>query len=114
MSYSSRELVTINKDDIIRQGYVDVKVRVSGMRQSHRLHLKKEMTAHGRMPVLVAQHYIPRQELVKLAEQFQLPVKHKDVLAMPKGKMPKDFAEPGTAPAKVTMQADTVEAEIED
>ncbi|MBD3210495.1 hypothetical protein GF318_03890 [Candidatus Micrarchaeota archaeon] len=107
-------MVTINKDEILKKGYVDVKVRAEGMRQSHRLHVKKQQTAHGLVPMLVAQHYIPRKELVKLAEQFQLPVKHKDVVALPKGKMPKDFAEPGTKPAKVKIEADTVEAEVED
>jgi hypothetical protein len=107
-------LVSINKDDILKRGYVDVKVYVQGLRQSHRLKVEKQLTAHGEMPVLVAQHYIPRQELVKLAEQLQLPVKHNDVLAMPRGKMPKDFADPKTKPAKVTLEADEVEAEIED
>jgi hypothetical protein len=107
-------LVSINKEEILKKGFVDVKVYVAGLRQSHRLNVVKQMTPQGQMPVLVAQHYIPRSELVKLAEQLQLPVKHNDVIAFPKGKMPKDFVEPGTAPPKVTMQADTVEAEIED
>lgn len=84
------------------------------MRQSHRLHLKKEQTSQGLMLVLIAQHYIPRQELIKLAEEFQLPVKHKNVVAFPKGKMAKDFVEPGTEPARLSVEADTIEAEIEE
>jgi len=108
-----KELVTINKDEILKQGYVDVKVYVSGLRQSHRLKVVKGRTAHGLVPFLEAKHYIPATELAKLAEQLQLPVKHKDTVVFPKGKMPKDFVIKGTEPS-VSLSSDTVEAEVED
>jgi len=108
-----RELVTINRNEILKQGYIDVKVYVAGLRQSHRLKVVPEKTAHGTVPFLVAQHYIPRTELVKLAEQIQLPLKHKDIVVFPKGKMPKDFVLKGTEP-QVKIEVDAVEAEVED
>ena len=107
-------MVIINKDEILKQGYVDIKVRVTGMRQGQRLHVVEEDSPHGKIPTLVAKHYIPRNELVKLADLFQLPVRHKNNIALPKGKMPKDLAIPGTKPTKVVVESDEIEAEIED
>ncbi len=99
-----RGLVKIN-EEILKRGYVDVKVNVQGMRQSHRLHLKREKTPKGELVYLEAQHYIPNSELVRLANQLNLPVKHKNTLVFPKGKMPKDFV--------LEVQPAEVEAEIE-
>lgn len=103
----------MSRDEILKRGYVDVKVFVSGLRQSHRLKVVKEKTPHGLIAFLVAQHYIPGPQLANLAEQLQFPVKYKNSVAFPRGKMPKDFVEEGTEP-EVTVTAETVEAEIED
>ncbi len=97
---------------ILKQGYIDVKVYVSGLRQSHRLQVVREKTAHGTVPFLVSQYYIPLQELIRLAEQLQLPIKHKDTSVFPRGKALVDFVEdPGVM---ATVQSTTIEAEIED
>jgi len=98
--------------NILKQGYIDVKVYVSGLRQSHRLQVVREKTAHGIVPFLVSQYYIPLQELIRLAEQLQLPLKHKDTTVFPKGKAVVDFVEGPGVSAKV--QSTTIEAEIED
>jgi len=98
------------RDDIIKRGYIDVKVYVTGLRQSHRLNVVMEKTVHGEIPFLVSKLYIPSSELVRLANEFQLPVKHKDTIVFPKGMAPKDFSK-GEVIARV--EADTVEAEIE-
>ncbi len=104
-------MVIINKEQILKQGYVDVKVHVQGLRQSHRLQVVREKTPQGILPYLEAKHYIPTQELVRLAEMLQLPVKHKDTVVFPKGKMPKHFLEKDM---EVKVEAETVEAEVED
>ncbi|GEM_PF-894408 len=109
--YFSQELVTINRDEILEQGFVDVKVNVTGLRQSHRLTVVKEDTKRGVLTYLESRHYIPTQELVRISEMLQLPIKHKTTVVFPKGKMPKDFLEKKET---VTVEAETVEAEIEE
>lgn len=111
MYYSSKELVSINREDILKQGYVDIKVQVTGLRQAHRLQVVKEKTSRGTLTYLAAKHYIPTSELVRIAEILQFPVKHKDTVVFPKGKMPKDFLEKSEG---ITVEAETIEAEIED
>lgn len=101
----------MNKDEIINQGYVDVKVQVAGLRQNHRLTVEKERTSRGILTYLSSKHYIPTQELVRLAQVLQFPIKHNSTIVFPKGKMPKDFLEKAE---DVTVEADTIEAEIED
>lgn len=95
---------------IVEQGFVDVKVLVSGLRQQHRLEVKMEKTPAGEFPVLVSKHYIPATELLRLAEQLQLPVRHNKTIVFPKGKMAGHFI--GRKPT-VKVEAATVEAEVE-
>ncbi len=109
--YFSQELVTINRDEIFEQGFVDVKVNVTGLRQCHRLTVVKEDTNRGILTYLESKHYIPTSELVRISEMLQLPIKHNATVVFPKGKMPKDFLE---KKAVVTVEAETIEAEIEE
>jgi len=106
----------LNPDQILRQGYVDVKVYVSGLRQSHRLEVVKEKTPSGEVPFLVSKYYIPTAELVRLASELNLPIRHKDTIVLPRGKSPSDFAldkvQKKESLAKVEPQ--NVEAEVED
>lgn len=109
-----KELVfMIGRDEILRRGFVDVKVFVSGLRQSHRLTIERERMAQGLVPFLVCKHYIPTPELLRLSEELQLPVKCRDVRVFPRGKMAGDFAEK-VSPLLATAEADTVEAELEE
>jgi hypothetical protein len=94
------------RDEILKRGYIDVKVYVTGLRQNHRLSVSIEKTVHGEVPFLICKNYIPNTELVRLANELMLPIKHNNTLILPKGMTPKDFA-------KVTIEADTIEAEIE-
>jgi hypothetical protein len=100
----------MNNKEIVKQGYIDVKVLVSGLRQHHRLEVKMEKTPAGEIPVLMSKHYIPTTELLRLAEQLELPVRHDKTIVFPPGKMAGHFIEkkPG-----VEVKAATVEAEIE-
>lgn len=88
----------ISKEEILRRGYVDVKVFVSGFRQSHRLEVVREKMSVGIVPFLMSKHYIPTAELVRLAEQLQLPMKHKDIVVFPRGRMAGYFAEKAEEP----------------
>jgi hypothetical protein len=94
------------RDDILKQGYIDVKVYVAGLRQNHRLTVEVERTVHGDVPFLMSKNYIPSAELVRLANELMLPIKHNKTMVLPKGMMPKDFAKIQVIPAEV-------EAEVE-
>jgi hypothetical protein len=99
----------MDKDEILKQGYADVKVLVSGLRQSHRLELAREKVSVGTIPVLVSKHYIPAVELVRLAQLLQLPVRHNKTLVFPPGKMAGYFLEKKSS----ILSPDTIEAEVE-
>jgi hypothetical protein len=91
---------------ILKKGYIDVKVYVAGLRQGHRLTIVMENTVHGKVPYLMCKNYIPSSELVRLANELMLPIKHNNTMVLPKGMMPKDFAH-------ISVEPDTVEAEVE-
>jgi hypothetical protein len=100
----------ISKEEILKRGYVDVKVHVQGLRQSHRMQVVMEKTSQGEVPFLESKFYIPRMELVRLAEELQLPVRHKDIKVFPKGKMAGHFLRKKVV---ATVEPETVEAEVE-
>lgn len=96
----------MNKDEILRKGYIITKVTVSGVRQTHRLNVVKEKSGAGNFYYLTGRFTIPQNEMLRLAEEFGLPIKSRDVTVFPKGKSKKDFVE-------VTFEPDTIEAEFE-
>jgi hypothetical protein len=96
----------MNKDEILRQGYAIVKVITSGVRQTHRLNVVHEKDSKGEFSYLTGRYPIPESELIRLAEELQLPVKSRDLIAFPRGKSRKDFVE-------ASIEPDVVEAEIE-
>ncbi len=100
--------MSTTKDEIIKRGFVDVKVFVAGFRQGHRLEVVKQKTASCTTPFLMSKHYIPQAEMVRLAEELQLPIRHKDTIVFPRGTMPSTFTE-----KLATVEPDTVEAEVE-
>ena len=81
------------KDEILKRGYVDVKIYVSGLRQSHRLKVVREETPRGMMPYLMSDHHMPTPEMVRLAEELQLPLKQGEIVVFPRGKMAGHFIE---------------------
>ncbi|MFH1521112.1 MAG: hypothetical protein ABID61_05695 [Candidatus Micrarchaeota archaeon] len=99
-----------DKDEIIKRGFVDVKVFVAGLRQSHRLEVVEQETPNGPVLFLVCKHYIPAIEMVRLAEALKFPIKHKDTVVFPRGTMPSTFTKKSTM---VSIEPDVIEAEVE-
>lgn len=97
-------------DEIIKAGFVDVKVTVSGLRQAHRLEVKMEKTPAGEIPVLDSRHYIPTAELLRLAGELGLPVRHGKTIVFPPGKMAGHFVQ---RKQSARVEPATVEAEVE-
>lgn len=83
----------MKKEDILKKGSVEVHVKVSGIRQRHTLKIVREKSAWGMIPYLISELHIPAMELIRLAEELQLPIKCKGTTAFPKGKAAQDFAE---------------------
>lgn len=96
----------ISKEDILKNGYAIVKVTVSGVRQTHRLNIARERESRGEFYYLTGRHPIPEVEMIRLAEELQLPIKSRDSMVFPKGKMKGDFIE-------ARIEPDIIEAEIE-
>ena len=96
----------VDKKDILKNGYVIVKVTVTGIRQTHRLNVVKERESRGDFFYLTGRHPIPENEMVRLAEELQLPIKSRDIIVFPRGTMKKDFIE-------ARIESDIIEAEIE-
>jgi hypothetical protein len=85
--------VGISSQEIIKRGYVDVHVRVAGIRQIHRLIVRREHTAFGEIPCLTTNVNIATAELLRIADELGLPVKSQSTLVFPKGKGPNDFVD---------------------
>lgn len=81
----------MSSEEILRQGFVEVKATVAGVRQAHRLEVVMEKTPAGEFPVLVSKHYIPATELLRLAKELELPVRHGKTIVFPPGKMAGHF-----------------------
>lgn len=83
----------VSKEQILKKGSVEVHVKVGGIRQRHTLKVEKEKTAWGMVPFLVFSRQVSAAELVRIAQELQLPVKCKGMKVFPKGKAAQDFAE---------------------
>ncbi len=101
-----------NRDQILAAGFVDVRVVVTGLRQMHRLNVVMEKASDGQIPMLVSKHYIPTNELLRLAQQTGLPVKHNQTVVYPPGSAASDFKIKNQLLA--TVENDTIVAEIEE
>lgn len=80
------------KDKILKKGKKNVTVTVNGVRQKQTLEVKREKTPFGEVPFLRSKHRIPKNEMVRLAEELGLPLKSDEATVLPPGKMLKDFA----------------------
>lgn len=85
--------MALSAQQIIERGFYDAHIRISGIRQCHRLIVAKEKTAFGNISCLVAKTALPEGEMLKVADEVQLPVKSPKTIVFPKGKGPNDFIE---------------------
>ena len=71
--------------------YVKIRVKRSGMYQQLRFTLKIIDQPIGKVKVLETKKRVDLSELVRIADEYQLPVKDKDNLAVPTGKKLIDY-----------------------
>ncbi|HID72664.1 TPA: hypothetical protein EYP38_01870, partial [Candidatus Micrarchaeota archaeon] len=95
-----------DRDYILKRGFIDVKAVVTGLRQTHRLKVVKDKSVYGWVTVLEGRYALPENEMVRLAEELQFPIRTKGVIVFPKGKMQQDFAIPYTEDEKKRFAAE--------
>jgi len=78
--------------DALKAGKVDIKVMRSGTLQFQEFVVKRIPSPVGAYPVLFVDKFIDTSELLRLAEEYQLPISAKNGTVFPKGKTSKDFA----------------------
>ena len=78
--------------DVLKRGKVDIKVMRSGTLQFQEFVVKRIPSPVGAYPVLFIDKFIDLSEVLRLAEEYQLPVSAKNGTAFPQGKISKDFA----------------------
>ena len=83
--------MALSTQQIIERGFIDVHVRVSGIRQCHRLSVVKENTAFGQINCLYSRVDIPSSELLRVTEELSLPIKTPKTIVFPRGRGPADF-----------------------
>jgi hypothetical protein len=80
---------------ILKDGFLQIKVRVSGMLQNHKFLLKKENSAFGDYYLLETDIPIMAAEMMRAANEVGLPLRSPTGFFFPKGKSPKDFQAEG-------------------
>jgi hypothetical protein len=85
-------MVQPTSKEIISAGFIEVKVKSGGFIKKHRLTVVRENTGFGEIPFLFSKESFPNAEMVRLANELQLPIKSGSAVAFPTGKMAKDFS----------------------
>lgn len=83
----------VSKEEILKKGSVEVRVKISGIYKRIEFKVEREKTPWGMVPFCVSSYPVPATELIRVAEELQLPVKCKGMKVFPKGKSAQDFAE---------------------
>ena len=76
---------------ILKHGFAEIQVRASGMLQKHKFSLKKEKSAFGDYYLLEIDQPIGVAELMRVANEVDLPIRAPTGFFFPNGKTPKDF-----------------------
>ena len=77
--------------EALSKGGVSVRVKRSGMYQLLPFRLVRRKTPSGLVPCLVLDRFLDLSELVRVAEEYQLPVESPVGKVFPKGKKEMDF-----------------------
>ncbi len=81
----------VTREEILKLGKAELKVTRSGMMQREEFIVKRIDSAFGKYAVLEVDKFIDLKELLRIAEEHQLPVFAKNGKVFPKGKGTRDF-----------------------
>ena len=79
-------------EEIIAKGKVEITVKRGGVIQRQEFVVRKGMSPAGEYPYLFIDKFVDLSELIRVAEEYQLPVTAKNGSVFPKDKTSKDFA----------------------
>lgn len=82
---------SMERSEILKKSVVEIRVFRSGMYQRLPFKIIREKTPLGSVPYLTSDRMINMSELLRIAEEYGLPVRAKNGTVFPKGKMAKDF-----------------------
>jgi len=82
----------LNRESILKDGTVNIRVKRAGMLQIQTFIVKREKTPMGDVPYLTIDKFVDIPELMRVANEVQLPLNAKNGKIFPDGKSAKDFA----------------------
>jgi len=80
------------QSEALSKGEINVRVKRAGMFQVLTFKLARKETPVGKVPYLVLDRLLDMSELVRVAEECQLPVESPACRVFPRGKKESDFA----------------------
>lgn len=78
--------------EILAKGKAEIRVKRAGVHQRQDFLVKRGMSPEGQYPYLFIDKFVDLGELIRVAEEYGLPVTAKNGSVYPKGKSSKDFA----------------------
>jgi hypothetical protein len=81
-----------NRAAALEKGEIDIRVKRMGMYQVLPFKVERRDTPGGKVPYLCSNRAIEMPELVRIANEFDLPVCAQKNRVFPRGRMEKDFA----------------------
>lgn len=79
------------KAQILSQGFIEVRIKVTGILQRHKFTVVYDQTPMGKVLYLECKANIPVIQLANLAAEYQMPFRSSLGAAFPPGKMARDF-----------------------
>jgi len=81
----------LSRDDVLRKGFCEVPVVVSGVRRKHKFIVRVKPSPEGPIPVLETSPRVPEREMLKVANKLLLPVTNGVATVFPTGMSDIDF-----------------------
>jgi len=85
-------MVENKRAEVLKSGEVDIRLKRMGMYQVLPFKIERRDTPSGKVPYLCSDRAIEMPELVRISNEFDLPVCAQKNKVVPRGKMEKDFA----------------------
>ena len=79
------------QEQVLRKGEVDIRLKRMGMYQVLPFKIERRDSPLGKVPYLCSDRAIEMPELVRISNEFDLPVCAQKNKVVPRGKMEKDY-----------------------
>jgi hypothetical protein len=84
-------VVCMDRDRILKEGKINIRIRHSGMYQNLEFVVIREKTGFGEIPFLKIDRPVDASELMRIADEVQLPIISLSGKVFPKGRAMMDF-----------------------